>query len=539
MNKGSLLLAFNFREPIGSPNSALENNYNTLYLPFLTSLEKHKEIRAALHFSGVLYDWFNSAKPEFFDKIKLLIKRGQVEILTGGHYDPILPLIPDPDKIGQIVCQTDYIKKNLGFIPRGMWIGEGSFEPHLVKHIHDAGVEYMIADHSSFGEGEFSGYYVTEEEGHTLKVFPSTGSLNEVASFEPSGSMDTIVLAENAEKYDGVASIEELFNKLSELKDKFSMMTFSEYADSHPGSGRVYLKAGSDRDILLNDIGANYLHKKMLYVSNKIETVKRAHIIGMQDEGRANILKDATRELWKGEGPSSFFDKGLEARTRMVLYSRLIEAENLIDSLSRRSGNYAELSVTDFDKDGESEALIATQLLNVYVSPNDGGAVFELDYKPKMRNLIASPSFYDNLSSGPCKFLPVRDPNEVSVRLSGESDISGTQIKIAKTISVFAGQSIVNVYYELENGGDGSASFPFEVRFDLAVTEEGGKPEVFTGNNIKIIDGENGFSVSLDLSNEADIVKRCGRSTEVSLTWKVYIKSKDKWTNKVSLLIEQ
>ena len=33
---------------------------------------------------------------------RALVARGQVEMMTGGYYEPILPMIPDADKLGQI-----------------------------------------------------------------------------------------------------------------------------------------------------------------------------------------------------------------------------------------------------------------------------------------------------------------------------------------------------------------------------------------------------------------------------------------------------
>ncbi len=530
-----LLLALNFQEPIGSANSDLAAGYNNLYLPFLNTLEKYEQIKANLRLSGVLCDWLDSSKPEFFDKLKFLVKRHQVEILTGGHYDPVLPLIPDPDKVDQIRCQTDFIKKRLGFIPRGMWLNDGEWEPGLPGALAAADIEYLFLDSSNFEEGAL-GYYITEDAGRMLKVYPSKGSINEILS-SPSGG-GAVVYSENIEKFDGEPGIEALFKKIVDSTDRFQTALFSDDVDSHDPSGRAYIKSTFDRRYLVRDDSANRLHKKMLYVSGKIDSVMRAHIIGAASESRTNTIKAAQKELWMGEGSAVYLDKKVEGRARAALYSHLIEAENLVDSMNKRSGNYADLSVTDFDKDGMSEALISTRLLNVYVSPKDGGSVFELDYRPKRRNLLAGPSFADRFLAQALKFLPVRNPNEVSVKLSGEGDISGTPVKIMKTISVFAGQSIVNVYYELENPGGEAASFPFEVGFDLSIAGEG-EPEVFTGNKIKIIDAENGFSVSLDLSNEAEIVRRPGSSTAVSLSWKVDVPPKNKWTNKVSFLVEQ
>jgi 4-alpha-glucanotransferase len=44
--------------------------------------------------------------------------------------------------------------------------------------------------------------------------------------------------------------------------------------------------------------------------------------------------------------------------------------------------------VTDFDKDGRDEVILSNNMLNLYFAPAQGGALFELDYKPKQFNLL-------------------------------------------------------------------------------------------------------------------------------------------------------
>jgi alpha-mannosidase len=47
-----------------------------------------------LHYSGVLLEWLEERHPEFFDQLRELCGRGQVELLGGGYYEPILLSIP-------------------------------------------------------------------------------------------------------------------------------------------------------------------------------------------------------------------------------------------------------------------------------------------------------------------------------------------------------------------------------------------------------------------------------------------------------------
>ncbi len=116
--------------------------------------------------------------------------------MTGGFYEPILPIIPDDDKIGQINMESDFIKKNFLTKPRGLWLTERVWEPHLAKQLNLAKVEYITVDDYHFisagsEEKDLLGYYVTEEEGYTLNVFPISKQLRYLVPFRmPQETMD-------------------------------------------------------------------------------------------------------------------------------------------------------------------------------------------------------------------------------------------------------------------------------------------------------------------------------------------------------------
>ncbi|MFX1490286.1 MAG: alpha-amylase/4-alpha-glucanotransferase domain-containing protein, partial [Promethearchaeota archaeon] len=50
--------------------------------------------------------------------------------------------------------------------------------------------------------------------------------------------------------------------------------------------------------------------------------------------------------------------------------------------------SYIYITPYDFVKDSKTEYLIESNIYNLYINPNDGGTIFELDYKPKSYNLL-------------------------------------------------------------------------------------------------------------------------------------------------------
>src|SRR3989441_4092341 len=131
-----------------------------------------------MHYSGPLLDWLAGSRREFFPRLTALVAGGQVELMTGGYYEPILAIIPDPDKDGQVRMMTDYLRRRFRAPATGFWLAERVWEPHLAKPLAAAGVEYIIVDDTHFTavglrEDELTRYFVTDEQGATVKVFPS------------------------------------------------------------------------------------------------------------------------------------------------------------------------------------------------------------------------------------------------------------------------------------------------------------------------------------------------------------------------------
>ena len=90
-----LVLVVHAHQPAGNFEHVFEECYKHSYDAFLSSLEKHPGIRLGLHYSGPLLLWIEKNHPEYFERLRQLVTSGQVEILGGGFYEPILISIPE------------------------------------------------------------------------------------------------------------------------------------------------------------------------------------------------------------------------------------------------------------------------------------------------------------------------------------------------------------------------------------------------------------------------------------------------------------
>lgn len=717
MKKVKFLFGVHCHQPVGNFDHILDEAYERSYLPFIQTLDAHPRIKFAIHYSGILYDWFLDKHPEFIDYIKKLVKRGQAEVMTGGYYEPIIPIIPDEDKIGQINMQSEFIKEKFGFSPRGMWLTERIWEPQLPKVLAKTGVEYVTVDDYHFisagvSQDKLFGYYVTEDEGTTLKIFPINKSLrylipfrlpeetlNYLSSIATKDGRGAAILADDGEKF-GVwpgthkwvyeeGYLDRLLTMLEDNANWIEFMTFSDYLDTQPPLGRIYLptasyfemmawalptasakklkqiddqlkqqgqaeeygeffKGGFFRNFFVKYPESNNLHKRMLQVSQRLQSLKKGKsLIGERErEGR---LKEAQTELYQGQCNCAYWHGvfgGLYLNyLRQAIYEHLLKAEALIDKYTRGKDSFAEITITDFDKDGLDEVILSNNLLNLYFSPSYGGALFELDYKPKNFNLINTlarreEAYHDkikqlahqqhhghgqgattiheiaqlkengldqalvydwhrrlalqdhflaeetDLSSfarvkyhevgdftiEPYEFMPQRHGNEVSLVLSRLGRVSGQPLKVEKTISLFARQSIINISYSLINQGEKPLAIWFGPEFnfsllagrardryyevegvvldDNTLASQGSLGDV---SQIKLVDAWQGFGVSLELekpsllwrfpietvSQSESGFEKTYQSSVLLPSWQFQLQPGERWQVKLVLRIEE
>ena len=458
MNKVNFAIGIHNHQPVGNFDFVFEDAYQKAYAPFLELLERHPKIRIAQHYSGILFNWLMKHKPEFMPRLKKLVDAGQIEMMTGGFYEPIMPVIPYRDKIGQIKKLTDFIKTETGYTARGMWLAERIWEPHLAKPCAEAGVKYVVLDDSHFKNAglkdeELWGYYITEEEGHTLCLFPIAEKLRYTIPFQPpektieylrsiaeEDEERLVVFADDGEKF-GIWPgtyehcyendwLEEFFKALDANAAWINLIHFSEVLEQSRPLGRIYLPTASYREMMewamptqsiyefdkfenilkeqnlhesykvfvrggfwrnfmVKYPESNNMHKKMTHVSQRLAKLEAKH----SNDKKFKLAQD---HLWAGQCNCPYWHGvfgGLYlSHLRFATYRELIQAENLLDEIERspeeQSRGWFDYQVKDFDADGNEELLVSNSKMNLYFSPQNGGSLFELDFKPKAINLL-------------------------------------------------------------------------------------------------------------------------------------------------------
>lgn len=269
----NFLFGIHNHQPTGNFDSVFESAFEKSYKPFIDTLENFPGIKMTFHFSGCLLEWIENNKSSYLDRIARLVDSGNIEILSGGFYEPVLAMLPDRDKIAQIKKLNKYIKEKFGYKPRGLWLTERVWEPGLAKPIAQAGIKYVTVDDYHFlGAGmqqnQLDGAFITEEQGYPLWIYPINQNLRYTIPFEdPQESISLlreyatedgekcIVMADDGEKF-GVWPgthkvvfqekwLKKFFTTLQENQDWIKTKTFGEYYDNHAPKGRIYLPTAS------------------------------------------------------------------------------------------------------------------------------------------------------------------------------------------------------------------------------------------------------------------------------------------------------
>ncbi len=443
-NKADLVLVLHFHQPVGNFDDVVKRVCDRCYIPFLDTISRYTGIKWNLHFSGSLLEWLAKNAPGTIETVKGMVKDGRAELVGGAMYEPILSIIPEKDRIGQTVSMRRYISSVFHTDARGAWIPERTWEPHLVSSLAKAGVEYIILDdthllYAGIKKEDTYGYFITEDNGSSIRVFPSDKRLRYTMPFrEPGETFDYIrevasrvrnplfTYGDDVEKFGEWPRtfklvyeqkwLERFLKGLTENKSWLATMKASDYIKRTGPSAAVYIPAASYEEMLkwalpvdaelsmqrieeeLEREGrkdryfpfirggffrnffakyheANQMHKRMLYVSNMLDKARNT---------AGGRLKEAYGELYKGQCNCAYWHGlfgGLYLyHLRKATYEHILTAEKIYnDGLKTKKASRCE--VMDFDADGRDEIIMQNKDIWLCVKPSSGGTVVELDVK--------------------------------------------------------------------------------------------------------------------------------------------------------------
>ena len=189
------LLVIHNHQPLGNFGEVIHALTDRAYRPFLEAIRDRPAIKLTLHVSGPLLLWMQHRSHDYLDLVGELVQRGQVELLLGGLYEPILAAIPHDDRVAQITLMAERLQSRFGVRPRGLWLTERVWDSAIIPALADAQVAYVFMDDRAFLASGFAAdtlhdYFLTEADGRTVAVFPIDKALRYLVPFRPAPDIE-------------------------------------------------------------------------------------------------------------------------------------------------------------------------------------------------------------------------------------------------------------------------------------------------------------------------------------------------------------
>ena len=175
---------------MGNFGWVFEEVFEKAYEPMIGALERHPSINVGLHYSGPLLEWMAAEQPSAIDRLRELVGRGQVEILGGGLYEPILVSLPQRDRHAQLTRMRAEVARLFGKEPAGAWLAERVWEPSLPFDLAEGGYTYTVVDDNHLrgagvSDDDMWGTYSTDDQGRRITIFGTEKGLRYLIPFRP------------------------------------------------------------------------------------------------------------------------------------------------------------------------------------------------------------------------------------------------------------------------------------------------------------------------------------------------------------------
>lgn len=435
MKKLNICLYVTFTSSILSHTADFDSKYEKICKKLASFLFSDSKKKLALSFSGPLLSWIHREHSEFTQILSKVQNRKQIEMLGGGYYNPVFPLIFPQDRTGQIELLTSELRKATGKRPRGMTIFNSIWDNNLVPCFSACGMEYVLLDSSLIPKDrKFFLPLIASEQGKSVAILPVNREFILNTLVEPKEYLrnlfDTVNYLTKNDEYNSITDErvvvikidESQFLKLIDSKwlEKLFVSANENFADAisftlplfylHSAEIKVpsYIPAGIQSDVAIwarspykaQENASNFqttvydflltykrnhaLYNRMLYISMLINQCKG-------DKIRKRLAREKLWIAQSGDGyvcdPSGVFANN---QARQYAYRNFTEAEKLCREVEGE--NFKE-SVTkyDYNSDGHNEYVCSMNKYTAIISEK-GGQISELDIMHNTGNYADSPS---------------------------------------------------------------------------------------------------------------------------------------------------
>lgn len=435
----NLVMVLHCHQPVGNFDHVFDMAMDKCYQPLLEILHKHPAIRTGIHISGPLFEWIEKNRAEYLTMLSEMVKRDQIELLSGGFFEPLLATIPARDARGQVLMMNKYLKEHFGKTPEGFWLTERVWDPSLPLVLKDTGLLYTIVDdthmyYSGLKADEIYGSFLTEKEGHTLAIMATPMIMRYLIPFKPVEDVighlrheenlgrNIVIYGDDGEKfglwpgtYEWVIKkgwLDNFFKAVEDNGEWLKTILPREYNSNNTPTGRIYLPQASYEEMTEWSLPASQSHAleniiKRLKEDNlweewrpfvrggiwdnflvKYYESNRMHKKMLFLSERASDNREAQEHIWRSQCNCAYWHGvfgGLYlGHLRRAIQENLIEAQKILFMKKRKSPRYI---TYDIDKDGNDEIILFNREVSISISTTMGGGIFDISHLPTCYNL--------------------------------------------------------------------------------------------------------------------------------------------------------
>ena len=347
-------------------------------------------------------------------------------MLGGGHYEPIMAMIPEEDRREQIELHRNIIKKFFEIDVKGAWIAEKVWETDIVDTLLSSGINYTIIDDTHLinagvsKDDVFGPFSIKGSNAGSLTLFPSLTKLRYTMPFQyPRCTIDFLkkeqeksnkdlifFFADDGEKFGLWPYTNWWVYKKKWLSEFFSLlekntswiqtvkssevldMGCSREIDSIPHASYEEMmewSEGNFRNFFHRYPEADRMKRRMLSVSRMIR-----NSIADSRHLDSQLVEKARIELFKAQSNCAYWHGvfgGLYLpHLRDGVYQHLIKAHNILKEADKREKPTFRVINWPLG-DNDNEIFLENNHLSVFVQPNYGGVIKEIDFKSKNINI--------------------------------------------------------------------------------------------------------------------------------------------------------
>lgn len=374
-----------------------EKDFQSVYKPLIKFLYNNPNFHFSLLLNGPQIAFLKKRRNEFITLLKEMVERKQIEIIGGGYYNPILPLLLPIDRNSQIDMLSTEIRQITGQRPRGISLFNDCWDSSLVTNLQNCGIEYTLLNSTCIPQ-EKQKYLplVMNYLGKSVEILPYYDDFIPIKEQSPKdfiySLIKTIQRIEKKDKYiqlspNRIININISHSQITSLLQNKWFESLNKYLKqnsklpiklSNPGIYKKEnflkiptfipytqnIKALDEDDLYLftskgiNKKDINYID--LIKVYNQTDSLfNRIMYISMllcQNKNDKLRKKSARETLWQGQNGCNLLtseeNSFIPIIERQKSYNYLMQAENIL----RENSNFKETLVSfDYNGDGLNE----------------------------------------------------------------------------------------------------------------------------------------------------------------------------------------